>query len=87
MSAQVRPRDLQRRKFQHVAANVLDGHAGALKNHDARLSIVTTGLSELTETVNHNAKTLETLGADLAALEAITQRPFWGRLAWVLFGA
>jgi hypothetical protein len=49
--ATVSARDLRRRQFQNLAANVLDGHAETLKNHNERLTIITTGVADVTGTV------------------------------------
>lgn len=77
-----RPQEIQRRKFQAVAAYTIDDHAKALKNHDARITIATDGLSALTETVTHNAKALAVIGERVPA-DALT---FRGRLRWLLTG-
>lgn len=69
-------RDLARRKFQHLAAHVLDGHAQTLKAHDGRLTIVTDGLVDLTQTVTQNAQ----------AQKDFTERSFWQRLRWLVRG-
>lgn len=82
----VRPRDLQRRKFQAVAATVIDGHAATLRQHDERLTILTDGLSQLTETVTHNAQTLQTVGGQLFAALPAQPATLGRRLRWLLTG-
>lgn len=54
----------------------MDGHAQTLKAHEDRLSIVTDGLVDLTQTVTQNAETLR----DFTGLS------FWQRLRWLVRG-
>lgn len=77
-----RYQEVTRKKFQQTAASVIDGHAETLKNHDARLTIVTDGLINLTETVTHNANTLRVIGGRTPS-DAST---FYGRLRWLFTG-
>lgn len=54
----------------------MDGHAQTLKSHDARLSVVTDGLMDVSQTVTVNA----------AALQTFLDRSFWQRLRWLVLG-
>lgn len=63
-NAGIRPQEVSRKQFQNTAVAVVNAHAETLKNHDARLNIVTTGLADLTETVMHNAESLHTFAQD-----------------------
>lgn len=54
----------------------MDGHAQTLKAHDERLSIVTDGMVDLSQTVTANAETLKDF----------TGRSFLQRLRWLVLG-
>ena len=72
----------------HPPSTSHDEHAhGRLDSHDGRLSVLERHLEEqLQAEKDVRAEVFAHFDVRVGALERITQRRFWGRLKWLLFG-